>query len=47
MEDEPDSLVNKRDKAVCLLALHIGLRSCDIRNLKFGDIDWEKGILTT
>ena len=46
MEDEPDSLVNKRDKAVCLLALHIGLRSCDIRNLKFGDIDWEKGILT-
>lgn len=46
MEDESDSLVNKRDKAVCLLALHIGLRSCDIRNLKFGDIDWEKGILT-
>jgi len=47
MEDEPDSLVDKRDKAVCLLALHIGLRSCDIRNLKFGDIDWEKGRLTT
>jgi integrase len=46
MEEEPDSLVDKRDKAVCLLALHLGLRSCDIRNLKFGDIDWEKGILT-
>jgi len=46
MEDEPDSLVDKRDKAVCLLALHVGLRSCDIRNLTFDDIDWEKGILT-
>lgn len=46
MEDEPDSLVNLRDKAIGLLALHVGLRSCDIRNLKFGDIDWEKGILT-
>lgn len=43
LEDQPDSLVDKRDKAVCLLALHIGLRSGDIRNLKFSDIDWEKG----
>jgi site-specific recombinase XerD len=46
MEDEPDSLVDKRDKAVCLLALHVGLRSVDIRNLRFGDIDWENGILS-
>lgn len=46
MDDEPDSLVNLRDKAISLLALHTGLRSCDIRNLKFGDIDWEKGVLT-
>lgn len=43
LEDEHDSLVDKRDKAVCLLALHVGLRSGDIRNLKFSDIDWEKG----
>jgi len=43
LEDQPDSLVDKRDKAVCLLALHVGLRSGDIRNLKFSDIDWEKG----
>lgn len=42
LEDEPDSLVNKRDQAVLLLALHTGLRGCDIRALKFGDIDWEK-----
>jgi len=46
MEDEPDSLVDKRDKAVCLLALHVGLRGCDIRNLKFCDIDWEKCVIT-
>lgn len=46
MDDEPDSLVNLRDKAIALLALHVGLRGCDIRNLKFSDIDWEKGILT-
>lgn len=45
MADEPESLVNLRDKAIALLALHVGLRSCDIRNLKFSDIDWEKGIL--
>lgn len=46
MEDEHDSLVDKRDKAVCLLALHAGLRSVDIRNLRFGDIDWENGVLS-
>lgn len=42
MEDEPDSRVNKRDQAILLLALHTGLRSCDIRALRFRDIDWEK-----
>lgn len=42
LEDEPNSLVNKRDQAILLLALHTGLRSCDIRALRFSDIDWEK-----
>ena len=42
MEDKTDSLVNKRDQAILLLALHTGLRSCDIRALRFSDIDWEK-----
>lgn len=42
LDDEPDSLVNKRDQAILLLALHTGLRTCDIRSLKFSDIDWEK-----
>ena len=46
MEDEPDSLVDMRDKAMCFLALHTGLRSGDIRNLRFNDVDWEKGIVT-
>jgi len=46
MADKYDSLTNKRDKAVCLLALHVGLRSGDIRNLKFGDIDLESGVLS-
>ncbi len=46
LSGERESLVDKRDKAVGLLALHAGLRSCDIRNLKFTDIDWESGILT-
>lgn len=45
LEDEADSLVNKRDQAVLLLALNTGLRGCDIRALKFGDIDWEKQII--
>lgn len=42
LEDEPDSSVNKRDIAIGLLALHTGLRSCDIRALKFQDIVWDK-----
>lgn len=46
LSGQKESQVNKRDKAVGLLALHTGLRSCDIRNLKFSDIDWESGILT-
>ena len=41
MEDEPESLVNKRDQAILLLALHTGLRGCDIQSLKFQDINWE------
>ncbi|MCR4616811.1 MAG: tyrosine-type recombinase/integrase [Lachnospiraceae bacterium] len=46
LEDEPDSLVNKRDIAIALLALHSGLRTCDIRSLKFSDINWEKQCLS-
>lgn len=45
LADEPNSLVNKRDQAVLLLALHTGLRGCDIRSLRFQDIDWEKEVI--
>jgi len=32
---------SKRTKAVILLALRLGLRDCDIRNLTFQEIDWQ------
>ena len=35
LDDEP-----KRDKAIILLAIKLGLRDCDISNLTFQDIDW-------
>lgn len=46
LADKPEYIVNKRDKAMILLALHLCLRSCDIRNLKFSNINWEMGILS-
>lgn len=36
------SVVGKRDYAMMLLASRLGLRSADIRNLKFSDIDWDR-----
>jgi site-specific recombinase XerD len=37
-----NSRVGKRDYAMLLLASRLGLRSSDIRNLKFSDIQWDK-----
>ena len=37
---------NLRDKAAYLLALRCGLRSCDIVNLKFSNINWNNKIIT-
>ena len=31
-----------RDKAIGIIALYLGLRGCDIANLTFNSIDWEK-----
>lgn len=45
LSDHPKLPSNKREKALCLLALHLGLRTCDIYNLKFDDIDWNTGTL--
>ena len=33
--------VGKRDYAILLLAVKLGIRACDIRSLKFPDIKWE------
>ncbi|MFT5876054.1 MAG: integrase, partial [Clostridium sp.] len=38
-----ETLIGIRDNAILLLAFETGLRGIDIRNLKFTDIDWNKG----
>lgn len=53
--DEVERLLNsfagdlhwsKRSYAIVRCALDIGLRSCEIANLKIGDIDWRNGTVT-
>ena len=39
------SAVDKRNYAMVLLASRLGLRSSDITNLKFSDIDWEHNVI--
>jgi len=46
LRDKPEFSFNKRDKAMLLLALHLCLRTCDIRNIKFSNINWETGMLS-
>ena len=36
------TIIGRRNYAMVLLASRLGLRSSDVRNLKFEDIDWEK-----
>ena len=38
--------VGKRDRAIILLAVRLGLRSSDIKNLRFSDINWDTGTIT-
>lgn len=45
LEAHPSCAADKRERAAYLLALRLGLRSCDIYNLRFRDIDWDAGIL--
>ena len=45
-KDLPHSFANLRNKAIFMLALKCGLRSCDIMNLKFDNIDFENKKLT-
>jgi len=37
-----DTAVGKRNYAVLLLAMRLGLRACDIRNLRLDDLRWER-----
>lgn len=46
LEDHPSCRADKRERAAYLLALRLGLRSCDIYGLRFRDIDWDMGILS-
>lgn len=39
------SPLGKRDYAILIIAVRLGLRSSDIRNLKFNDIDWEQNLI--
>lgn len=38
--------VGKRDYAMIILAIRLGLRGSDIKNLKFHDINWDKETIT-
>ena len=38
-----ETLIGIRDNSILLLAFETGLRGIDIKNLKFTDIDWNKG----
>jgi len=40
-----NTATGKRDYAVLLLAMRLGLRPCDIRNLRLDDICWERSCL--
>jgi integrase len=35
-----------RDRAICIIAMHLGLRGSDIRNLKMDSIDWDDNIIS-
>lgn len=41
-----NSILCLRDRAVGIVALYTGLRSCDIAKLRIEDIDWDKDIIS-
>ena len=41
-----DTPTNKRNKAMVLLAIRLGIRFIDIKNLKFSNINWKENTLT-
>ena len=45
-EDKISTPLGKRDHAMILLALRLGLRSSDVLNLKLNDVDWTNNTLS-
>ena len=41
-----DTPINKRNKAIVLLAIRLGIRFIDIKNLTFSNINWQKNTIT-
>ncbi len=44
--NDPDSHLALRDRAIGMLLLYTGLRSCDIAGMTFDAIDWERGMIS-
>lgn len=42
---DTSSLYGKRDYAILTLISHLGLRFCDVKELKFGDINWQMNVI--
>ncbi len=42
---EKDNTLSLQNKAICLLALYTGMRSCDICSLTFKSIDWDNDLI--
>ena len=43
---QSNTSIEKRNKAIVLLAIRLGIREIDIINLKFENIDWKKNTIT-
>lgn len=41
-----DTPINKRNKAIVLLAIRLGIRFIDIKNLTFSNINWQENTIT-
>lgn len=40
-----ETSIGKRDYAITMIALHLGIRWCDIKNLKFENFDWNLNVI--
>jgi len=40
-----DCPLSKRDRAITVLMLYTGMRACDVKGLKLGNIDWARNVI--